>query len=102
MQTYEHCKTQTFTLIGRRIVLNKPYAGFTEGRIVEKIGPARFGCRLQRPDGTMYTSGEAGRPVTVDFHRGEFALPPRPHAARRAVWLTDDSDGFAYADEPDF
>ena len=97
-----HCKTQTFSLIGRRIILNKPYCGCTEGMIAEKIGPARFGCFLQRPDGTLYMSGVVGRPTTVDFHRGEFVLPPRPRAVRKAVRLPNDSDGFAYADEPDF
>jgi hypothetical protein len=47
MQTYKHPKSRLFSLIGHRIVLHKPYFGYTEGRIVEQIGPARFGCHLQ-------------------------------------------------------
>jgi len=103
MQTFEHCKTQTFSLIGRRISLLKPYSGCTDGMIVEKIGPARFGCYLQQPDSHfLRMSGEAGRPTTVDFHRAEFALLPRLRAERMPVYLPADSDGFAYADEPNF
>lgn len=102
MQTYEHCKTRLFSLIGRRIVLHKPHAGCTEGMIAEQIGPARFGCYLQKPDGHMYMSGVEGRPVTVDLHRGEFKLPPLPRSERKPKWLPDDSEGFAYADEPNF
>jgi len=102
MQTYEHCKTQIFTLIGRAIVLHKPYAGCTDGVIEEQIGPARFGCFLQKPNGHLYMSGVVGRPVTVDFHRGEFKLPPLPRDERKPAWLPDDYDGFAYADEPNF
>lgn len=99
---HKHCVTQIFTLIGRRIVLHEPYYGYTEGMIAEKIGPARFGCFLQKSTGEVYMSGVAGRPVTVDFHRGEFVLPPLPRSKRQPVYLPDDSDGFAYADEPNF
>ena len=90
-----HTKTRIFTLIGRRIVLHEPYHGTTEGVIVEKIGPARFGCHLQKSDGNL-------RPITVDFHRAEFKLPPLPRSERQPPRLSDDSDGFAYADEPNF
>ena len=82
--------------------MHKPHAGCIEGMIVEKIGPARFGCYLQQPNGHVYMSGVVGRPVTVDLHRGEFVLPPLPRDERKAVRLPDDFDGFAYADEPDF
>ncbi len=98
----EHVKTQIFSLIGRHIVLHKPYNGYTEGMITEKIGPARYGCFLQKPTGEVYMSGEVGRPVTADFHRGEVVLPPLPKNRRKAVRLPDDSDGFAYANEPNF
>lgn len=101
MQTYDHCKTQLFTLIGRRIVLHRPHAGCTEGVIVEKIGPARFGCHLQHPNGHPYKPAATGCGV-VDFHRSEFKLPPLPRDERPPVFLEDDSDGFAYADEPNF
>lgn len=97
-----HIKTRLFSLAGRRIVLHKPYNGCTEGMIVEQIGPARFGCHLQFPDGHVYMSGVAGRPVTVDFHRAEFKLPPLPQSERRPLWLDDDSEGFTYADIPNF
>jgi len=97
-----HCKTQIFSLIGRRIVLRAPYAECTEGMIAEQIGPGRFGCYLQHPDGRVYMSGVKGRPVTVDLRRSEFILPPLPRSERRPTWLPDDFDGFVYADEPDF
>lgn len=54
MQTYEHPKSQLFSLIGRRIVLHKPHNGYTEGVIAEQIGPARFGCHLQNAQGDVY------------------------------------------------
>jgi len=98
----EHPKSRLFSLVGRRIVLHKPYNGCTEGMIAEQIGPARFGCHLQFPDGRVYMSGVVGRPVTVDFHRGEFKLPPLPRSEREPEWLSDYSDGFAYADVPNF
>ncbi len=97
-----HTKTRLFSLVGRRIVLHKPYFGYTEGMIAEQIGPARFGCHLQNPAGEVYMSGVAGRPITVDFHRAEFALPPLPQSERQPLWLDDDSEGFAYADIPNF
>jgi hypothetical protein len=46
-----HIKTRLFSLVGRRIVLHKPYFGYTEGMIAEQIGPMRFGCYLQDPAG---------------------------------------------------
>lgn len=95
-----HVKTQTFSLIGRRIILHEPYRGCTEGMIIGSFGPTCFSCYLQRLDGTLYRSGDGL--TIVNFHRGEFVLPPRPHAKRRGVYLPDDSDGFAYADEPNF
>jgi len=70
--------------------------------IAEQIGPSRFGCYLQHPDGHIYMSGEQGRPVTVDFRRSEFTLPPLPQSERQPTWLPDDSDGFVYDDEPNF
>ena len=96
-----HSKSQLFTLIGRRIVLHKEYCDCTEGMIVEKIGPARYGCHLQRADGTLYILG-TGRPATVDFRRDEFKLPPLPRQERKPPRLSDESEGFAYADVPDF
>lgn len=102
MRTDTHCKTQIFSLIGRRIVLHKPHAGCIEGVIVERIGPARFGCHLQKSDGHLYMSGVTGRLVTVDLHRGEFKLPPLQRDERKPLWLPGDYDGFVYADEPDF
>lgn len=100
-----HCKTRLFSLIGRRIRLHKPYhayaaldepmVGFQDGAIVEQLGPARFGLHL---DG--YTRN--GESITVDFHRGEFKLPPLPREERRPEWLPDDYDGFVYADELNF
>jgi len=98
----EHLKSRLFSLVGRRIVLHKPYNGCTEGMIAEQIGPARFGCYLQFPNGHIYMSGMVGRPVTVDFHRSEFKLPPLPRRERLLEWLSDDFDGFAYADIPNF
>lgn len=97
-----HTKTRLFSLVGRRIVLHKPYNGCYEGMIAEQIGPARFGCHLQFPDGHVYMSGVVGRPATVDFHRAEFILPPLPRSERQPLWLDDDSEGFAYADIPNF
>jgi len=97
-----HCKTRLFSLIRRRIVLHKPYNGCTEGVIVEQIGPARFGCNLQFPDGRVYMSGVPGQPVTVDFHRAEFKLPPLHRNGRAPLWLSNDYDGFVYADVPNF
>ena len=76
-----HCKTQIFSLIGRRIVLRSPHAECSEGVIAEQIGPGRFGCHLQHPDGRVYTS-EQGHPVTVDLRRSEFVLPPLPRSER--------------------
>lgn len=98
----KHTKTRLFSLVGRRIVLHKPYNGCTEGMIAEQIDPAHFGCYLQFPDGHAYTSGVAGRPVIVDFHRAEFKLPPLPRSKRQPLRLDDDSEGFAYADVPNF
>lgn len=98
----KHVKTRLFSLVGRRIVLHRPYNGCTEGVIAEQIGPARYECYLQFPDRHIYLSGVAGRPVTVDFHRAEFTLPPLPRSERPSLWLDDDSEGFAYADKPNF
>jgi len=95
-----HVKTRLFSLVGRRIVLHTPYYDCTEGMIAEQIGPARFGCYLQFPDGHVYAV--AGRPVTVDFHRAEFKLSPLPRSERQPLRLADDSDDFAYADIPNF
>jgi hypothetical protein len=105
MQTYDHSKSHLFSLVGRRVRLHKPYyayaaldeslQGFQDGTIVEQIGPARFGLHL---DG--YTRND--EPITVDFHRAEFKLPPLPRSEREPVWLDDDFDGFVYADVPTF
>jgi len=95
-----HVKSRLFSLVGRRIVLHKSYFGYTEGMIASQIGPACFGCCLQNPAGEVYTSGN--RPITVDFHRSEFKLPPLPSWNRQPIWLEDDSEGFAYADTPSF
>lgn len=98
-----HVKTRLFSLVGRRIVLHKPYYGCIEGTIVEHIGPARFGCHLKNPAGEVYAqSMGSNRPITVDFHRAEFALPPLPRDRRQPLWLDDDSEGLAYADVPNF
>lgn len=95
-----HCKTQIFSLIGRRVQLNQPYRTVAIGRepmqrhlsgvIVEQLGPARFGLHLD------------DYAPTVDFHRGEFTLPPLPKSERQPTWLPDNFDGFVYADEPNF
>ncbi len=106
MQTYEHYKSQLFTLIGRPVTLNTPYAGsdgkqYTQGSIVEQLGPARFGLMLFDSAGVVYCANL--KPITVDFSRAEFSLPPLPSIARHCgAWLSDNSDGFAYADDPDF
>jgi hypothetical protein len=102
-----HVKTQLFSLVGRRIVLHVPYYGYTEGIIAEHIGGARFGCYLSNPAGEVYghtthKSKGSNRPITVDFHRGEFILPPLPRYKRDLTRLPDDSEGFAYADIPNF
>lgn len=100
----EHVKTQIFTLVGRRIVLQKPFAGFAEGVIKEQVGTAHFECFLRMPSRELHTHRKDHRlvPATVILHRGDFILPPLPRSDRRPVFLPDDSDGFAYADQPDF
>jgi hypothetical protein len=62
------------SLVGRHVHLNKAYNGCLEGTIAEHICRQLFGVYLRRPDGRLYQAN--GRPIIVDFHRGEFTLPP--------------------------
>jgi len=73
-----HCKTQIFSLIGRRVQLHRPYPTIAIGRermqkhrsgvIAEQLGPALFGLHLD------------GYAPTVNFHREEFTLLPLPQS----------------------
>lgn len=97
-----HIKTQIFTLVGRHIVLHEPYAGCIRGTIIKQMGKARFECLLWTPTKKILTHRKENRPVSLILHRGDFILPPLPRSDRWPVFLPDDSDGFTYADQPDF
>jgi hypothetical protein len=79
------------TLIGRRIKLHESYNGFTDGTIVEELIGCRFGIHL---DGYDYN----GKPITVDFCRGEFALLRLPERlpCPAGVRGLDDEQEFGY------
>jgi hypothetical protein len=85
-----HVKTTLFNLIGRQIELFAPKYGHNYARIYAQTGPATFSAAARNGDSFV-------------VHRSEFHLPRRPtRFSDEPVWLEDDSDGFAYADCPEF
>src|SRR5574340_199260 len=85
-----HVMTTRFSLIGRPIVLHTPYEGYSKGVVVEQLGRANYSVHLE---GYKFN----GRPISVDCHRSEFALPPLPREQRTPYWCGDDSD-YVYSD----
>lgn len=96
MSTSYHVRTTRFSLVGRHIILHEALNGFTEGIIVKQIGPARFKCHLNKSTGEGWWN-----PVEMDLNRSEFKLP-RLRQSMPTEWLTDDYDGFVYADISNF
>ena len=94
-----HIVTQIFSLVDREIILHKPHHLYSRGWITNQMG-MWFNCILKKTDG-KYTY----QCINVILHRSEFILPPMSQEFGRGIrliLLPDDSDGFAYADVPNF
>ncbi len=90
-----HCRSRLFSLIGRPVRLQSPITIDGEsvffGIIVSKIEHRmRFGVRLNDTDTIIY------------LDRAEFILPPLQLIDRQPEWVSDNFEGFVYANVEGF